>query len=478
MAANSELVQQFIDIAGADQPNAKYYLELTQNDLAAALNMFWETMAAGPAQPAAAAGSGGALADTDAATAAAIAAALQEQEDPDNVRPADAVKRQRLMDVPHMGGGPGGLMQAMMQHPFRNAHVEAMRAQGAAPAVAGRGGAFSMGAGGGGAAPAGDRHSRKLADMYAPPLGIMFEGPFQEARAEAKAQGKMLLVNIQDDTEFACHMLNRDTWKDETVQEMVTCTCTFWQMLRTAPEGQVFCDRYKAQQFPYVAILDPRTAGPIWKWTKKKADSFLDAQTMLEALSDVGARFQASGAAAVKPMRSASITAGSGGGGAAAAAGADTGIEEERMLARALAESLAESGGGSSGGGGGGGSGAESVASAELLETEGEGQEDDEEENELLSIELPPPPTDPEEVRAGVKLRLKLANGQSRVRVFRASDPVKVLFRYAAEEFGEEAWDRAFDIRTTMPAASLRPKWNEVMGDANLNGCATQMIWL
>jgi Thioredoxin-like len=41
----------------------------------------------------------------------------------------------------------------------------------------------------------------------------MFAGDFQEARAAAKADKKLLLVNIQSESEFKCHELNRDLWK-------------------------------------------------------------------------------------------------------------------------------------------------------------------------------------------------------------------------------------------------------------------------
>jgi hypothetical protein len=46
----------------------------------------------------------------------------------------------------------------------------------------------------------------------------MHVGTFAEAKAQAAAERKWLLVNIQCETEFASHRLNRDTWHNETVK--------------------------------------------------------------------------------------------------------------------------------------------------------------------------------------------------------------------------------------------------------------------
>lgn len=48
----------------------------------------------------------------------------------------------------------------------------------------------------------------------------------------AKNEGKWLLVNIQDEIVFASHMLNRDTWADDVVQNLVASGFVFWQVRR------------------------------------------------------------------------------------------------------------------------------------------------------------------------------------------------------------------------------------------------------
>jgi hypothetical protein len=58
----------------------------------------------------------------------------------------------------------------------------------------------------------------------------MFHGTYSDARQQAKTEGKWLLVNLQDETVFASHMLNRDTWSDDVVQNVVASGFVFWQV--------------------------------------------------------------------------------------------------------------------------------------------------------------------------------------------------------------------------------------------------------
>lgn len=53
----------------------------------------------------------------------------------------------------------------------------------------------------------------------------------------AKNEGKWLLVNIQDEIVFASHMLNRDTWSDDVVQNLVASGFVFWQVRCFLPLG-------------------------------------------------------------------------------------------------------------------------------------------------------------------------------------------------------------------------------------------------
>ena len=48
----------------------------------------------------------------------------------------------------------------------------------------------------------------------------------------AKDSKRWLLVNIQKDSEFASHALNRDVWRDELVENLVREGFILWQTVR------------------------------------------------------------------------------------------------------------------------------------------------------------------------------------------------------------------------------------------------------
>eukprot|EP00587_Corethron_hystrix_P006178 CAMPEP_0113306616 /NCGR_PEP_ID=MMETSP0010_2-20120614/5797_1 /TAXON_ID=216773 ORGANISM="Corethron hystrix, Strain 308" /NCGR_SAMPLE_ID=MMETSP0010_2 /ASSEMBLY_ACC=CAM_ASM_000155 /LENGTH=527 /DNA_ID=CAMNT_0000161321 /DNA_START=135 /DNA_END=1718 /DNA_ORIENTATION=- /assembly_acc=CAM_ASM_000155 len=119
-----------------------------------------------------------------------------------------------------------------------------------------------------------DRHrDLTLSEMFAPPLHLMHQaGGFQGARSVAKDTRRWLLVNVQCDSDFSCHALNRDVWKDELVGSLVQEGFVFWQQLNSTTEGQTYLQRYNIQSFPHVGIIDPRTGRLMWSregWTQE-----------------------------------------------------------------------------------------------------------------------------------------------------------------------------------------------------------------
>ena len=72
---------------------------------------------------------------------------------------------------------------------------------------------------------------QRLSDMFSPPLSLVYMGPggFQGARNTAKDSKRWLLVNLQRDSDFACHALNRDVWRDELVDNLIRDGFIFWQ---------------------------------------------------------------------------------------------------------------------------------------------------------------------------------------------------------------------------------------------------------
>ncbi|XP_042495027.1 plant UBX domain-containing protein 7-like [Macadamia integrifolia] len=60
-----------------------------------------------------------------------------------------------------------------------------------------------------------------LATLYSPPLDLIFQGSFHEAKVEATGQDKWLLVDLQSMKEFELHVMNRDLWSNETIAETI-----------------------------------------------------------------------------------------------------------------------------------------------------------------------------------------------------------------------------------------------------------------
>ena len=109
------------------------------------------------------------------------------------------------------------------------------------------------------AAAADAAKSARLADLFKAPQHLLFVGSFEAAKAQALQKGQWLLVNVQSNNEFASHQLNRDTWGNELVQQVVKGMAVVWQVYDTASEGQKVLAAYKWAALPVIAIVDPIT---------------------------------------------------------------------------------------------------------------------------------------------------------------------------------------------------------------------------
>lgn len=108
---------------------------------------------------------------------------------------------------------------------------------------------------------------RTLAGMFKPPTDLSFRGSFDEVLHVAERDHKWVMVNIQQNTEFASHQLNRDTWQDAQVRKVLAKSFLFWQTLADDPQGRAFVALYQPPQLPVIAIVDPRTRQEMAQWT-------------------------------------------------------------------------------------------------------------------------------------------------------------------------------------------------------------------
>ncbi|KAF9146897.1 hypothetical protein BGX30_005107 [Mortierella sp. GBA39] len=133
----------------------------------------------------------------------------------------------------------------------------------------------------------------RLADLFKAPLDMMARGDFDQSRNVAKNETKWLMVNIQEAGVFACQVLNRDLWSDQSVKEIVKENFIFLQFYSDSVEGKKYAAYYPLKTFPHIAIIDPRTAERMHVWSKtidpvdflSDVSEFLDIHSLTDSAS-------------------------------------------------------------------------------------------------------------------------------------------------------------------------------------------------
>ncbi|KAK4400161.1 Plant UBX domain-containing protein 7 [Sesamum angolense] len=178
------------------------------------------------------------------------------RQDGDDVRPPLPVKRDVLYDNPMVYGGARVGGSSYASHtvvPFRNFEEE-MKHPGVWESE------------GGSSSSVADKTQDNLASLYRPPFALMFHGPFEKAKDEARMQNKWLLVNMQSTKEFSSHMLNRDTWANEAVAQTIKTNFVFWQVYDHTEEGSKVCTYYRLDSIPVILVIDPITGQKMHSW--------------------------------------------------------------------------------------------------------------------------------------------------------------------------------------------------------------------
>lgn len=496
--ADDETVSNFMAITACqDADTAVSYLEMSGNNLDTAVGLFMEHSANLN-------DGGGASANAAAASSSSSAAAGL-----DGVRAPDRTVRETLVGgVPSLDHAlPGLLMRgrdrdammmddAVMRSAFADdpdddvvvvgdEDEDGVRVVGGsvrdrvnrAAAAAGAGVESGddhdnngrRGGGGGGG-------STELANMFAPPNRILHRaGGFQGARAVARDSRRWLLVNLQRDSEFSCHALNRDVWANDLVENLIVSSFIFWQAMDDSEHGALYAQRYNVVNFPHVAIIDPRTARLVWKkegWTQEKpmtAEEFAQKAADFCSLHSFDAPPSATKQGGIKPKRSAKRPV--------------EDLSEQEQLAKAIRESQGIN---------------------DSMDTEDDDEEDDhamtngDEENcggdddgEVLEVPPPPkPPAEPtfdEEIRelkvgeepseGGARLQFRMPDGGRVVRRFRSEDEVKIIYAFVAQSNDEAKAGKAFVLRAGFPPKDLIDKVKETIGNCSLSGESVTVRW-
>ncbi|GFT07242.1 UBX domain-containing protein 7 [Nephila pilipes] len=117
---------------------------------------------------------------------------------------------------------------------------------------------------------------RTLEDLFRPPLDIMHRGNFTSARETGHMSNRWLMVNIQDSQEFSCQVLNRDVWSNNDVKSLITKHFIFWQVYNDSIDGEKYMQFYKPIEFPYIAVLDPRTGEKLAVWHNVESNTMCE----------------------------------------------------------------------------------------------------------------------------------------------------------------------------------------------------------
>ncbi|KAK3989902.1 hypothetical protein QBC44DRAFT_76039 [Cladorrhinum sp. PSN332] len=142
-----------------------------------------------------------------------------------------------------------------------------------------------------GAAPS--SRAARLTDLFRPPFDLMQQIPLEEARDIGKDDHKWVMVNLQDMSIFSCQALNRDIWKDEAVKALVRENFVFLQYDKSDPLAEQYINFYflgrgheNQDNYPHVAIIDPRTGEQVKVWSGDPFPNALDFHAALAEFLD------------------------------------------------------------------------------------------------------------------------------------------------------------------------------------------------
>jgi hypothetical protein len=233
----------------------------------------------------------------------------------------------------------------------------------------------------------------------------MFNGPFDKAKLEASSLDKWLLINLQSTEEFSSHMLNRDTWGNEAVAQLIRSNFIFWQVYHDTSEGRKVCTYYNLVSIPAVLLIDPITGQKMRGW-----NGMVHPDRLLEDLLpylDKGPKEHHAAQPQKRPRKVDQETP-------MGKQGKTTVEDEDEELARAVAASLEDNKEVAEG----------SDATDDMAEAEPE-----EENGTSLNIKLdyPPLPEEPTGSRDLLcRVAIRLPNNRRIQRNFLHTDPIKV----------------------------------------------------
>jgi len=448
---NDGLISQFMAFTGCvDGDRAQQYLEMANLNVETAVGLFMEHQHQG-----------------NTSASSQIGDALND------VRAPDRTRTMRLMDDVMTANHHFAEMddQDIVMNAFSN--VDARAAVNAAVAVA---------------ASADDASSKdndqeaksedvagSLSTMFAAPSHLIHKGGgFQGARAVAKDARRWLLVNLQSDSEFSCHALNRDVWRDELVENLIREGFIFWQAMDDSQDGRTYAERYKVFEFPHIAIIDPRTGRSMWKkegWNQVKP---FTSENFAEMAMDFCSRHSFDKEPLPPPKKSTISNNANG-------ERKRPFMNESEHMKVAMAASLRNSN--------------EDIDNDEdeyIMEDDDDGKEvqclgtqkqtieekqQTIEEKKQTSIQRLLSIIVGDEPAAGARIQLRMPDATKLIRKFETNDDVNTIYAFVAQNNEEAKKGKEFMLMAGFPPKSLMGDINKSIESCGLNGQAVTVRW-
>lgn len=129
--------------------------------------------------------------------------------------------------------------------------------------------------------------AKSLAALYKPPVELLFRGSFDASKVEGCKKNRWIMLNVQDQSDFACQCLNRDLWREDAVKEIIKANFIFVQVYFDSLDGKKMINYYRITNYPFIAVLDPRTGENVLQFTNtSKMDQFLFCEKVTNFLCE------------------------------------------------------------------------------------------------------------------------------------------------------------------------------------------------
>jgi hypothetical protein len=344
------------------------------------------------------------------------------------------------------------------------------------------GGAYAAGAG------TYNQQTPRLSDLFSEPLHLTHTaGGFQGARNVAKDSRRWLLVNLQSDSDFACHALNRDVWRNEFVENLVRAGFVFWQSNHVTPDGRTYAQRYDVNAYPHIGIIDPRTARLMYHkegWTQENP---MTAENFAEIAIDFCSRNSFDKPPSIpkknasNPTASDTSTSTSQNSHAAPPPAVERMTEEEQLQAAIRASmndfdqddmSCEES----------------DNDDVEMIDSDDDDDEklaadvddaaDEVKEvtfhDEIVSMDVGEEPSGTDGV---ARIMIRMPDGKRLVRKFKVDDSVKMVYAFVSQSNDDAQNGKEFELKAGFPPKNLLPKVDDTIKNSGLAGDSVTVRW-